>query len=195
MVANAAPRTANRVICYCDDCQAFAHHLNRAELLDAKGGSDIIQVAPATLTFVRGQDRIAGVRLAPKGLYRWHSTCCGTPLGNTVSPKIPFVGVMARTFDHGAQRADDVFGKPTGAILGKYAIGEVPAGSRGMPLGVVARALLKVAGWRLRGQAWPHPFFEKGKTVPVYPLRVLTRDEREALRPLCGPKPTGASRA
>lgn len=189
VVTNAGPRTCNRVICYCDDCQAAAHHLGRAELLDAQGGSDIVQVAPAALTFQRGQDRIAGLRLSPKGLYRWHASCCRTPLGNTVSPGIPFVGVMARSFDHGAQRADEVFGRPTGAILGQYAVGGTPPGSRGMPIGVVVRALSKVIGWRLAGKAWPHPFFERAKTTPIYPVRVLTLSERDALRPLCGPHP------
>src|SRR5437660_3577353 len=71
-VENASPQKVNRVICYCDDCQAFAHQLGRAELLNAQGGSDIVQVAPASLTFVKGQQHIAGLRLAPKGLFRWH---------------------------------------------------------------------------------------------------------------------------
>ena len=48
-VADASPRTVNRVVCYCDDCQAFAHRLGRADLLDAHGGSDVVQVAPASL--------------------------------------------------------------------------------------------------------------------------------------------------
>lgn len=190
-VVNATPQTVNRVVCYCDDCQAFAHHLGRADLLDSLGGSDIIQVAPAALRFQTGQGRIAGLRLSPKGLYRWYADCCNTPLGNTVSPRVPFVGCVAQVFDHGTQRTDDAFGKPTGAILGQYAIGEAPQGSRGMPTGVVARALFRVVGWRLRGLAWPNPFFEKGKTSPIYPVRVLTSSEREALRPLCGPQPQG----
>ncbi len=58
-----------------------------------------------------------------------------------------------------------------------------------MPIGVVVRAILKVAGWRLRGLAWPNPYFERGKTAPIYPVRVLTPSERDALRPLCGPRP------
>jgi hypothetical protein len=33
---------------HCDDCQAFAHQLGRADLLDAQAGSDIVQVAPAS---------------------------------------------------------------------------------------------------------------------------------------------------
>jgi len=98
-VTNASPRTVNRIVCYCDDCQAFAHHLGRADLLDAHGGSDIVQVAPASLTFDHGADRIVGLRLSPKGLYRFYASCCKTPLGNTVGPAIPFVGIVAQAFD------------------------------------------------------------------------------------------------
>ncbi|MDX2202446.1 MAG: DUF6151 family protein [Hyphomicrobiaceae bacterium] len=187
-VANASGRTANRVVCYCDDCQAFAHHLGRADLLDGNGGTDIVQVAPARVTLTKGQEHIAGVRLSPRGLHRWHTTCCNTPFGNTVGPQIPFVGFVAQDFDHDGQRADAVFGKPIGAILGRYATGEVPAKWQGMPLGIVVRALRRVLGWKLTGKTWPHPFFERSG-VPRYPIRVLTREERQALRPLCGPRP------
>src|SRR5690349_9274547 len=84
-VKDAAPGAVNRVVCYCDDCQAFAHHLGRADLLDAQGGTDIVQVAPpASLVFDRGSDRIVGLRLTPKGLYRWYAISCKTPVGNTV---------------------------------------------------------------------------------------------------------------
>jgi hypothetical protein len=133
----------NRVVCYCDDCQAFAHQLDRVDLLDAKGGSDIVQVAPASLTFVKGQDRIAGVRLTPKGLFRYHATCCNTPVGNTLSPAIPFVGILAQVFDTDRQRADQVFGAPVGAIFGKCAVGEPPAGSTGLNLPLMMRAIAR----------------------------------------------------
>jgi len=190
VVAEASPRTVNRVTCYCDDCQAFLHQIGRADLLNAQGGSDIVQVAPSTLTFMQGQDRIVGLRLTPKGLFRWYASCCNTPLGNTLTPKIPFVGIVAQTFDGGTPRADEVVGPPIGAILGKYAVGEPPAGSTGLHLSLILRAIGKVLGWRLRGKAWPHPFFRQGTGAPIYPLTVLSLEEREALRPLCGPHPT-----
>jgi hypothetical protein len=62
------------------------------------------------------------------GLYQFYASCCRTPLGNTVGPAIPFVGIVARAFEG----ADLAFGKPIGAILGQYAIGEPPEGSTGL---------------------------------------------------------------
>jgi len=188
VVTNATPQSVNRVVCYCEDCQAFLHQLGRADLLDAQGGTDIVQVAPASLTFIKGLDRIAGLRLTPKGLFRWHTTCCSTPVGNTMGPAIPFVGIVAQTF--GAERAQSAFGAPIGAILGKYAIGTPPVGSTGINLGLLLRAIAKVLGWRLGGRAWPHPFFHQETREPIYPLTTLSSEQREALRPYCGPLPT-----
>jgi len=68
VVTSVSPSTVNRAVCYCDDCQAFLHHLGRADLLDAHGGIDIVQVAPARLSFVHGQERIVGLRLTSGGL-------------------------------------------------------------------------------------------------------------------------------
>jgi hypothetical protein len=187
-VTDLSPRTVNRITCYCDDCQAFAHQLGRADLLNPKGGSDIIQVAPAALSFTQGQHRIVGLRLKPNGLFRWYASCCNTPLGNTLTPAAPFVGLLAQAFDE--PQLDNVVGTPTGALLGKFAIGEPPKGSTGANLPLVLRAIGKVLGWKLRGQTWPHPFFNRQTRAPIYPLTVVPRDRREALRALCGPRPT-----
>src|SRR5690349_14948775 len=188
IVTDPSPRTVNRVVCYCDDCQAYAHQLGRADLLDDKGGSDIVQLAPASIRFTKGQDRIAGLRLTPKGLYRWHTTCCNTPVGNTMGPAVPFVGIPVQSFD--APRPDDVFGAPMGAILGKFAIGEPPAGSTGLNLSLLLRAIGRVLAWRFGGRTWPHPFFARETRTPIYPLTVVSQEKREALRALCGPNPT-----
>jgi len=192
-VADASPRTVNHVGCYCDDCQAFVHWLGRAELLDAQGLSDIVQVAPASFALVQGQDRVKGVRLSPKGLYRWYASCCNTPVGNTLTPSVPFVGIHAAAFNPDGRRSDELFGPMTGAIMGKYAIGEAPPGTTGIQPSLLIRVISKVLGWRLRGKAWPHPFFTRGNAAPVYPVDVLTREQREKLRPYCGPHPTATA--
>jgi hypothetical protein len=183
----------NRVVCYCDDCQAFIHHLGRADLLDAQGGTDIVQFAPAGVSFCEGQDHIVGIRLSPRGVYRWYANCCRTPLGNTLSTAIPFVGIVAQAFESDGQRPGELFGPAIGRIFGKYAIGRPPEGSTQLNPRLMARAVGMVLWWRLSGRTWPHPFFDHTTRQPRYPLRTLSRDEREALRLLCGPTPTGQS--
>ena len=182
-VADASPRTVNRVVCYCRDCQAYLHYLERKDLLDAHGGTDIVQVAPAALTFRAGTEQIHVLRLKPKGLYRLFSRCCHTPLGNTVGTAIPFIGVVAKAFEGhgGAPDADALFGPPVGRIYGRYAIGEPPPGSTGLNPRLFARAIRMVLGWRLRGKACPHPYFHRDGSLK-YDVTVLTREQRGALR-------------
>jgi len=192
-LANASPAAVNRMVCCCDDCQAFLHHLGRADLLDAHGGTDIVQIAPAALSIARGDERIVGLRLAPKGLYRWYADCCNTPLGNTLRPAIPFVGIIVQVFEDDAQTADELFGKPIARVHGKYAIGAAPAGSRRLELRLIGRALGKIVLWRLRGRGWPHPYFDRVTGAPSHPVTTLSQPEREALRPLCGPHPAGSA--
>ncbi len=189
LLTDAVAQNVNRVVCYCADCQAFVHHLDRADLLDGHGGTDIVQVAPAALSFSRGTERIRGLRLTQKGLCRWYAGCCKTPLGNTVGPAIPFVGIVAQVFEQLDGGADALFGRPLGASHGKYAVGEAPAGSDSLNLRLLGRSIRMVLGWRLRGRTWPHPFFHRATGAPRYPLEILTTAQREALRPLCGPRP------
>ena len=192
-VSNASPKTTNRIICYCDDCQAFVHHLGRADLLDEQGGTDIIQVAPSALTFGKGHERIAGLRLTPKGLYRWYASCCNTPIGNTSAPGLPFVGIVARVFEGGASELDQLVGKPIGGVLGKHAIGTPPAGSTRANPRLIARALGNILRWRLSGKTWPHPFFDRETRAPSRPVTTLSPAEREGLRKFCGPNPVAAA--
>lgn len=182
-VKGASSETVTRALCYCDDCQAYLHHLGRSDLLDAHGGTDIVQVAPATLTFERGVERIVGLRLTPKGLYRYYASCCKTPVGNTHSTAIPFVGIVVQAFE----RPDDVFGKPRGAMMGKFATGTPPEGSTKLNFGLILRAIRAVLGWKLGGKTWPHPFYDRATRSPTRPVTTLSRAERDALRPLCGP--------
>ena len=188
LVTSVSPGAVNRVVCYCDDCQAFLHHLGRADLLDAQAGTDIVQIAPASLSFVQGEGRIVGLRLGPRGLYRWYASCCRTPVGNTVGPAIPFVGIIAQACASDTQRPGELFGPPIGRIYGKYAIGYAPEGSTRLSPWLMARAIGMVLGWRIRGRSWSHPFFERMPRAPKFPVAVLSPSDREALRPLSGPR-------
>jgi hypothetical protein len=78
------PQNANRGVCYCKDCQAFAHFLGKdGETLDERGGTDVTQVLPKNIAFTQGTEILACIRLTEKGLLRWYAGCCNTPVVNT----------------------------------------------------------------------------------------------------------------
>jgi len=47
------------------------------------------------------------------------------------------------------------------------------------------RTLGLVLGWRLRGQTWPHPYFDRATRAPSHPLVTLSRVERGARIAAC----------
>src|SRR5688572_14150446 len=91
-VAEASASTINRCVCYCDDCQAFARFLGRDDIMNDRGGTDIVQVAPSRVRIVAGADNLRSMRLSEKGILRWYTNCCKTPAGNQLnSSRSPFI--------------------------------------------------------------------------------------------------------
>lgn len=186
------PTRGFRVVCHCDDCQAYAHYLKRADqVLNEAGGTDIFQLTPAQLTLTRGTEHLACVRLTPKGLMRWYAACCDTPVANTLPwAKVAFAGVPQPFMDHAAdgERRDEAVGPSVASVHGRYAYGpfaqaihpRTPLSSAGR---VVGNLLM---GW-LRGQARPSPFFDAATGRPVVEPTVLTPEQRDELRQHCGP--------
>src|SRR5216683_8060072 len=123
----------NRCVCYCRDCQAFAHFLGRpSEILDAQGGTDVIQTRPANVTFAQGQDAFACMRLTERGLLRWYAACCNTPVGNTLSNfRVSFVGLVHSCLEGTGGSLDDSLGPVRARVNTKSAKGEVRTGSGG----------------------------------------------------------------
>ncbi len=144
------------------------------------------------MTFTSGTEHLGALRLSPKGLYRWHARCCQTPLGNTLTPGIPFVGLPIGAFVSltDAAARDRAFGPVRGAIQRKFAIGTPPADGTLAGLRMGLHLVKLMAHWKLR-RAWPHPFFSRDGQ-PRYPITVLSREQRAALRPRCGPHPTAS---
>ena len=62
-------------------------------------------------------------------------------------------------------------------------------GSTGANAGFLLGAIGKMLRWKIRGKTWPHPFFERGKPEPRYAVTVITKEERERVRALSGPRP------
>jgi Family of unknown function (DUF6151) len=169
----------NRVVCYCGDCQSFAHFLGRAgEVLDPHGGTDIFQTSPARLEITRGRERLACMRLTPKGLLRWYADCCRTPIGNTaITPEIPFCA--------GFDTASTGLGRDEllGPVRGHVNTGAAKADADGHQvrtsgaLPSILRFARLALQARLRGDHKRSLFFEAGSGAPSVTPRVLTRDE------------------
>jgi hypothetical protein len=180
------PGNANHGVCYCRDCQAFAHFLGRAsEVLDERGGTEVIQTLPRNVVFTQGIEALACMRLTPKGLVRWYAGCCKTPIGNTLAtPKLSFVGLIHTCLEGAAEAPgslDPVFG-PVRCWVN-------PSGAKGEPKPKVA-GQWQVLGWffrkvlvaRLNGEYRQTPFFETATGKPVVTPRILTEPERAQIR-------------
>jgi hypothetical protein len=94
--------TGSRIICYCDDCKAYAHYLGQSkEVLDSNGGTDVFPVTPCKLKITHGAENLKCLRLSDKGMFRWYAGCCKTPIANSMpTHKIPFAGVISTIMCH-----------------------------------------------------------------------------------------------
>lgn len=153
-VAVEVPPSGHRVVCYCESCRDFALALNSADRLDPQGGSDLLQVAPKGLRIVRGQDRLAYMRMTPKGPLRWYTRCCGTPMANTLATRaLPFASLQV----HDLAPSDDL--PPVRARVNlSGATGRVE-GARGSVLSLILGVLGKAAWTHLTLRARHNPFF------------------------------------
>lgn len=172
-------RDVNRCICYCADCQAFAHYLKREQdILNKMGGTSIVQTIPENVIFSEGIENLACIRLTPTGLLRWYAACCNTPIGNTPSDsRISFVGLIHNCLGSNQNLLDQVFGPIRMQVNTKYALGENRPKPRGFLSGTwrVMGMILKA---RLSGGYKNTPFFILGlPDVPIVTPKVLSEHE------------------
>jgi hypothetical protein len=174
-------RNAQRAICYCDDCQAFARWLGAPDVLDASGATEVLQTSPAHIRLETGVDALRCMRLSRKGLLRWYADCCRTPVANTVAAKLPFAGLI-RPFVRLDEAADATIGPVLARVHTQFAIGPVPGGPQPkLPLRMIAHTARRLAGWWWRGEGTPSPFFDARTRAPTREPSVLDADARAAL--------------
>ena len=173
-----APNTGCRILCYCADCQTAARHLGWDHLNEG-GGSDILQVAAHQVMFCGAP--LALMRLSPKGLFRWHTSCCKTPVANTLPfPHLSFAGILLAN----RTNKNTALPKLHSVVNTIYAQGRpgVPKKDRGMGASVV-KIIKRGIVARLSGAWKTTPFFAGPPWKPVAEPRVLTKEERNAARP------------
>jgi hypothetical protein len=184
IASEVSPSTGCRVVCYCEDCQAFARFLERPDVFDAAGGTDIFQMPPGRLKLTAGMDAVRCLRLSKRGIFRWYTDCCRTPIGNTAGPRVPVIGVIHSFMDHEAdgRSRNEVLGPPLCRIYERSAIGPLPPTAPVPPsFGVFVRRASKILGWWARGLGRPTPFFDDRTNAPRPVPRVLTASERAIL--------------
>jgi hypothetical protein len=177
-----APDAGFRFICYCRDCQAFARFLDRGDVLDGAGGTDIFHMPAGRVNLTAGTDAVRSLRLSSK-VFRWYTECCRTPIANTAGPRFPVVGLIHSFMSHaGGRSRDESLGAPLCRIYERFAIGPLPPNAPAPPtFGLFALRGARLLGWWLRGLGRPHPFFDDDTGAPLSPPRVLTPRERGAL--------------
>ena len=121
--------TPGRLKCYCDDCQSYLHYLRRGDLLDENGGTEVIPAYPADVKILSGREHLNCTRLSDKGMFRYSTSCCNTPVANT-RPNTPWLGFLRRVYTVvDADLLDRTFGPVRSSIMGRFAKGTPPAGT------------------------------------------------------------------
>lgn len=173
-------RQINRGVCYCKDCQAFARFLRReAEILDANGGTDIIQTLPKYVRFTEGIENLACLRLTEGGLLRWYAECCNTPIGNTpANYKLSFVGLVHNCLRLGDRSLDHSFGTVCMHVHTKYAKGPDRPKQVGLIKGI-SRFIGMILRARMNGHYKDNPFFDAATGTTIAKPKVLSVTERK----------------
>ncbi len=179
-----------RAVCLCDDCQAFAHFIQRPDTLDVNGGTDIIPVMPSHYTIQEGLENLKCLRLSDKGMFRWYTSCCKTPFGNLMSPGMPYIGTPLRLLEknYSKEQIEGEFGPVRERMQAQYAIGPLPPlAQKKVSMSFLLRVLKFIVTAKLTKSGSPSPFFNSDGKPACEPY-VLSSQERDTLRPLCGSK-------
>jgi len=159
--------TGTHVLCHCGDCRAAARHLT-GKVADT---ADVYQTTPDRITFLQGFDRLAVLRLSPRGLNRVYATCCNTAICNLIRTRqVPFAGWHVDTLSD-----SEILGPVvTEGFIQK---GE-KIGHKGI-LHSVGGVLSRALSARIDGRWRQTPFFAEDGDLTM-PVHLMSRDERRA---------------
>jgi len=174
------PESVSRGVCYCRDCQAFAHFLGKADdILDEMGGTDVVATLPKYLSFTQGFNALACMSLTDHGMLRWYASCCNTPIGNTPRNfKTSHVGLIHTCLEDPSKTLEGSFGPVRMRVNTKHAKGK-PGLLPISTLTSILRFIGSLIRARLDGSYKHTPFFAPDRGTPVVPPQVLTCSELE----------------
>ncbi len=172
-----------RVTCYCKDCQTAAHlHAAGRDVLSPAGGTDVWQTTPDLIRIVAGAEHLKVIRLSPKGTYRWHAACCGTPMCNTTpNLKLPFAGIVLRQSE--VPQIDKRLGPSRCHAFTAAAVPGAGAPKKDQGFARAGALVLKrmLTAW-LSGRAQQNPL-RRDDGTPIAPIDVISKQTRLAAIP------------
>lgn len=177
-LSDVGPDRVNHARCYCDDCRAFVHFLERPDQLDRFGGVGIVQVEPSQVRFTEGTEHLRCMRLTDRGMHRWYTACCKTPMGNTMGARMPFVGLFHGSF----ACVDPALIGPGEGWNARLAIGSPPGAWKTASPRLVWKTARLMARWALATRGKENPYFDPATKRPRVEPTILSRADREALR-------------
>lgn len=160
--------TPGRLRCYCDDCQAYLHHLKREDLLDENGGTEIIPAYPNDVEFLSGKEQLRCLQLPQRRMVRFYTGCCNTPVANVQAGR-PWAGFNRRVYTvKDPNKVDQALGPVRSSVMGKFAKGTPPAGT---PQKFDLKSVMTVMPFILTGNLFKKanrsPFFKDDGVTPI----------------------------
>jgi len=142
--------------CHCSYCRAAEVHLGQPD--PAPDGVTLYQTTANIVQFETGREAVSAFRFNPKGMIRWHATCCGSPLFNTMAhPGTGFASLVVARVD-----TPDALG-PVRTVLGKRNAAGKESYRGVMPL--VLAMMIRTVRMKLSGDWRKTPFFRPDGTA------------------------------
>jgi hypothetical protein len=181
------PEHGVRAICYCGDCQTYAHLLGKPQdVLDPLGGTEVVATQARYVRLTAGGQSLACLSLSPQGLLRWYARCCDTPIANTPRNwKLPYVGLV-HTCLRRPEPLERTFPVVRMQVNTRTAKGRPPRVKALQGVASFAGLLLRLTASRIGGGYKATPFFDAAgvpaATVTVSPGAAVEEARRAARR-------------
>lgn len=165
------PSQGTHLRCHCNDCRAFVRVLQPDAQL--RNGLHLFQTDPDKIEIIKGVEFFECLTLSPKGMLRWYTSCCKTPMFNTPrSARVPMVSVVTETADE-----PSLFGPVLSDAFVKTSGGKTK--TTGFPV-LIYRFLKRAISSRISGRWKTTPFFIIPENIPFDKPYVITKAQKRA---------------
>ncbi len=184
VVHESAPPSGRRLVCHCNDCQAFAHYLGKEkQMLDDHAGTHVYQMDSSKFEISKGQDKLACVTVTGGPLLRWYCATCKTPIANTLSStRFPFLSLILSGFDQ--EKTNAVLGSSVEHVAIPSGVGDLGKVKTAGMASMLWQLLVRVIKARFNPELKKSPLFDDitgeplAKPIKLEPAERLMIDEK-----------------